>query len=437
MRPLEHGDPRTIGRHRILARIGVGGMAIVYFGRSLGGRTVAVKVMHLEFAADPEYRDRFLREVAAARTAGGRYSPGVVDADPDAPVPWLAMEFLPAVSLREAVRDHGPLPRESVAPLAAGLAEALASIHGAGILHLDLKPGNVLLTAEGPRVIDFGIVGGVRTGAGAHRAGSPGFMSSEQLAGAATGPASDVFSYGATLAYALTGTPRLDAAGDPLRALVARCLDADPAARPAVTELVSATRIAASDGMSDGMSLPAEVVAEIHRRVSEAANPPVAGPAAPPPTPRVSRRAVLLAGGAAVLGGGATAALAFARDEPVSGRALPGTTTVRTTTTTTAPVAPITESDDRTLEIIVSGESTLYSLTTTVRGQAESVRNVALPWRRIVDIPAWPEPVAWRIDYHHSAGSFGYEIIVDGQTYASGGEDSTGQDVTDFAEGTV
>ena len=436
MRPLEHGDPHTVGHHRILARIAVGGMAVVYLGRSRGGRAVAVKVMHLEFAADADYRDRFLREVAATRTAGGRYSPGVVDAEPDAPVPWLAMEFLPAVSLREAVREHGPLPPESASALAAGLAEALASVHGEGILHLDLKPGNVLLTAEGPRVIDFGIVGGVRTGGGAQSAGSPGFMSPEQLAGAATGPASDVFSYGATLAYALTGAPRLDdTAGDPLRALVLRCLDRDPAARPSVPELVSATRLTGSGSTA----LPAAVTAEIDRRAAEVDHPPVAAPAAPPPTPRVSRRAVLLAGGAAVLavGGGTAAALAFARDTPVRGTALPGTTLPRTTTTTTPPVAPITESDARSMEIIVSGDCTVYSLTTTVNGKAQTARNVALPWRRFVDVPAFPEKVPWRIDFHHSPGTFGFRIDVDGQTYVSSSDQSTSQDVTDFREGTV
>lgn len=143
MRALERHDPRTIGRYRVLARISAGGLAIVYFGRSSTGRAVALKAVHAEFAADPAYRDRFRREVAAARAVGGRYSPGIVDADPDAAVPWLAMEFLPSVTLRDAA----PLPSPAVWTVAAGLVEALASVHRAGVAHLDLKPANVLLTA--------------------------------------------------------------------------------------------------------------------------------------------------------------------------------------------------------------------------------------------------------------------------------------------------
>lgn len=428
MRPLAPGDPESVGRNQIIARIGVGGMAIVYFGRSAGGRAVAVKVMHAEFAADQEYRDRFLREVAAARTAGGRYSPAVLDADPDAPMPWFAMEFLAAVSLREAA----PLPEDAVWPLAAGLAEALASIHEAGVLHLDVKPGNVLLTEDGPRVIDFGIAGGVRTGAGPHSAGSPGFMSPEQIAGAATGPASDVFSCGATLAYALTGTPRLDSAGSELRALVVRCLEADPADRPTVAELVAET------ATSGPVTLPPAVLADIHQRVAEVENPPVPVPSGPEVVePVVRRRTVLLAGIAAAAAGGVVAALALARDEQVSGAAQPGATTLRTTTTTTAPLTPITGANTSTVEFVVTGDSAVYSLTTTVNGQAETATNLALPWRRVVNIPGWPQRGTWRIEYHHGPGSFSYRVLVDGSAYGLGGGSSTSQDIRDSHEGTI
>jgi hypothetical protein len=385
-----------------------------------------VKVMHAEFAADQEYRDRFLREVAAARTAGGRYSPAVLDADPDAPLPWFAMEFLAAVSLREAA----PLPETAVWPLAAGLAEALASIHEAGVLHLDVKPGNVLLTQDGPRVIDFGIAGGVRTGAGPHSAGSPGFMSPEQLAGAPTGPASDVFSCGATLAYALTGTPRLDAAGTPLRALIARCLETEPADRPTVAELVAET------AESGPVTLPPAVLADLHQRVAEAENPPVpAGPEHVEPVAR--RRTVLLAGIAAAVAGGAVTAVALARDEQVPGTAWPGATTLPPTTTTTVPLTPITGANTSTAEFIVSGNATVYSLTLTVNGQAETVTNVALPWRRVVEIPSWPQRSPWRIDYHHGPGDFSYQILVDGSDFGSGNSSSTSQDVRDSREGTL
>jgi serine/threonine protein kinase len=185
--PLERGDPRAVGSYRILARIGTGGMAVVYLGRSRGGRVVAVKVMHAELAREPEYRDRFRREAAATRAAGGVHSPPFLDADPDADAPWMATAFLPSIPLREAVERFGPLPPASVRRLAAGLAEALAALHRAGIVHLDVKPANVLLTADGPRLIDFGIAAGTLP---AGSAGSWGFMSPEQVAGHA-GPPSE------------------------------------------------------------------------------------------------------------------------------------------------------------------------------------------------------------------------------------------------------
>jgi serine/threonine protein kinase len=173
--PCEAGrDPRFVGRrYRILARIGSGGMAVVYLGRSRGGRLAAVKVMHAELAREPRPRERFRHEVAATEAAGGTHSPAVLAADPDARVPWLATEFLPAVSLHESVARFGPLPTDAVWRLAAGLAEALAAIHRTGLVHLDVKPANVLLTHDGPRVIDFGIATGARP---AERAGSLGFM---------------------------------------------------------------------------------------------------------------------------------------------------------------------------------------------------------------------------------------------------------------------
>jgi serine/threonine protein kinase len=427
--PLEPRDPRSLGRNRILARIGVGGMAVVYFGRSAGGRAVAVKVVHAEFGADEEYRDRFLREVAATRTAGGRYSPSVVDADPDAPLPWFAMEFLPAVSLREAVHRFGPLPEDAVWSLAAGLAEALAAIHEAGVLHLDLKPGNVLLTEEGPRVIDFGIVGGVRAGAGPQAAGSPGYMSPEHVARGVTTEASDVFSLGATLAFALTGTPRPGRAETTLGELVVACTRPDPADRPTVAELRAATPAGV-------VSLPAEVLAEIRRRAGEAENPPVP---AERPGPAVSRRTVLVAGGAAVLAAaGVPVALALAGDERVRGTAGPATTLPSTTTSTTpVPVPPITASAGRALEFVVSGDVATYEITLTLAGRPTTVRDEPLPWRRILEVPAWPERTPWQVTYRHSGGRMQWEIIVDGQDYGSGGSEGPGEHVAEPASGTI
>ncbi|WUH97811.1 serine/threonine protein kinase [Spirillospora sp. NBC_00431] len=289
MQALEPHDPRTIGRCRILARIGAGGMAMIYFGRSGSGRPVAVKLMHAEFASEPEYRERFHHEVAATRAASGRYSPGLLDADPDAARPWLATQFLPSVSLREAVGLVGPLPSDLVYPLAVGIVEALASIHGAGIVHLDLKPANVLLTADGPRLIDFGIAAELRPGAapaGGEPAGTWGFMPPEQASGGRVSAASDVYSFGATLAYACTEMPPSGEAldgmtDDRLRTVISDCLRADPSTRPTVPELATELAFATTEE-HPGLQLPTAVTTQIDRRASEAANPPL--PVLPKPT---------------------------------------------------------------------------------------------------------------------------------------------------------
>ncbi|WP_181790502.1 serine/threonine-protein kinase, partial [Streptomyces phytophilus] len=311
MRELEQGDPGAVGRFRILARVGSGGMAVVYLGRSAGGRAVAVKMMHAEFVDDPEHRARFHREVAATRAVGGPYSPGVLAAAPDAATPWMATEFLPAASLREAVERFGPLPADSARSLAAALAEALTLIHRAGFVHLDLKPANVLLTAEGPRVIDFGIAAELGAGGSVPgtAAGSPGFMSPEQEAGAVTGPPSDVFSLGSTLGYACTGAPPavgapVPVADDGLRAVIESCLRPDPPDRPGPPELVE--RLASPGPREQRALWPLPVAAEIDRRIAEAGNPPVAVPRSPEARkPFVRRRALLLGAGAAIAGLGA------------------------------------------------------------------------------------------------------------------------------------
>ena len=247
-------DPEYIGRYRLIGRLGGGGMGQVYLGRSPGGRSVAVKVIREPLAADPGFRIRFAREIAAARQVSGIFTAPVVDADPDADRPWLVTAYVDGPSLADAVEQSGPLPADMLLPLAAGLAEGLAAIHAAGVVHRDLKPSNVMLAADGPRIIDFGIARAsdatALTNSGT-LVGSPGFMSPEQAEGRPVGPPSDIFSLGSVLTFAATGAgpfgsgqpstllyrvvhtrPATAGIPAPMRALIERCLAKDPAARP-------------------------------------------------------------------------------------------------------------------------------------------------------------------------------------------------------------
>ncbi|MFE0684983.1 serine/threonine-protein kinase [Streptomyces sp. NPDC058961] len=289
MQPLEAGEPRTIGAYRLLGRLGAGGMGRVYLGRSTGGRTVAVKVVHPHFALDEQFRARFRHEVQAARRVGGRWTAPVLDADPDAPVPWVATGYVAGPSLTQAVQGRGPLPAESVRILGAGLAEALAAVHALGLVHRDVKPSNVLLTLDGPRLIDFGIAratdGTASLTASGVSIGSPGYMSPEQILGRGVTGAADVFSLGAVLAYAATGeppflgdssaallykvvheSPELGAGltGE-LRETVAACLAKDPAARPAPAALAARLAPAGAAGLVRDGWLPGPLVEEVSR----------------------------------------------------------------------------------------------------------------------------------------------------------------------------
>ncbi|MGP3689808.1 bifunctional serine/threonine-protein kinase/ABC transporter substrate-binding protein [Streptomyces sp. IBSNAI002] len=208
MRPLHPTDPARIGGYRILGRLGAGGMGVVLLGRSSGGALAAVKLVRAEYADDPGFRVRFRREVAVARRVHSRWAVPVVDADTEAPAPWLATEFVPGPPLSDAVARAGGLPADSVRFLGARLAEALGAVHEAGLVHRDVKPANVLLATDGPRLIDFGIARAlddtVLTATDVV-IGSPGFLSPEQAQGGHVGPPSDIFSLGCVLAYAATG----------------------------------------------------------------------------------------------------------------------------------------------------------------------------------------------------------------------------------------
>ncbi|MET9577208.1 serine/threonine-protein kinase [Streptomyces massasporeus] len=264
METLQPDDPVELGTYRLLRRLGAGGMGRVYLARSPGGRTVAVKVVRPDLAADGDFRDRFRHEVEIAKAVSGRFTAPVVDADPDAPLPWLATSYVLGPDLTDVVAAHGALPEHTVRALAAGLAAALQEVHAAGLIHRDMKPSNVLLAADGPRVIDFGIaraVDGNRMTQTGVVVGSPGYMSPEQALGENIGTASDVFSLGAVLAFAATGRstfghgaashasllyqvvhgePDVEGVPQQLMGLVRACLAKDPAQRPAPADIVAA-----------------------------------------------------------------------------------------------------------------------------------------------------------------------------------------------------
>ncbi|WP_282697043.1 serine/threonine-protein kinase [Streptomyces sp. CC208A] len=289
MEPLNAEDPVSIGPFRLIGRLGAGGMGRVFLARSAGGRTVAVKVVHAELAAQDEFRRRFAREVEALERVGGTGTAPVLGSDTAAASPWVAIGYVPGPSLRTVVGDeYGPLPPDTVRALAAGLGRALDHIHRAGLVHRDLKPSNVLLTVDGPRVIDFGIARAVDTvtdggltSTGAV-VGSPGFMSPEQVRGEKLTPASDVFCLGSVLAYAATGRspfgtsdsgvhalmfriahdePDLTDVAPALTGLIRACLAKDPAARPTAAEIAETLPVA-------DPWLPADVLARLGRHAA-------------------------------------------------------------------------------------------------------------------------------------------------------------------------
>ncbi|MEV5605254.1 protein kinase [Streptomyces sp. NPDC052299] len=295
IKPLTPTDPARVGPYLLLGRLGAGGMGRVYLARSDGGRTVAVKVVHPEHVADPQFRGRFRREVEAARRVGERWTAPVLDAAPDAEFPWVATGYVPGLSLEQVVRGHGALPAASVQALATGLLHALKDIHAAGIVHRDLKPSNVMLTMEGPKVIDFGIARAVGTAVESlltstnMMIGTPGFMAPEQVHGESAVPKSDVFTLGCVLTYAATGTlpfghgasnqhaimyriaeaePELKRVRDAdLKALIARLLVKPVDERPSVDELLAEPGREAGPVASSW--LPAAVVSHLARQSAQ------------------------------------------------------------------------------------------------------------------------------------------------------------------------
>lgn len=248
-----------IGTYGVVRKLGEGGMGTVWLAKSRGGRLVAVKLVRPELAGDPGFRARFRAEVAAARSVGGFHTAPVVDADPDAAEPWLATAYVPGPTLSQLLAAEGPMDEPRLRELGAALAEALQAIHRCGLVHRDLKPGNIVMAGDGPRVLDFGIARAMddaRLTTTGTAFGTPGFLAPEQAEGHDVGPAADVFAFGAVLVAAAGGSafgggtpvaqiyrsvhgdPDLSAVPDALRALIAACLAKSPQWRPTTEELL-------------------------------------------------------------------------------------------------------------------------------------------------------------------------------------------------------
>jgi hypothetical protein len=299
---LRRWDPERIGPYAIIGRLGAGAMGQVYLARSVAGRLVAIKTIRVDLAEEAGFRARFAREVAAARRVSGVFTAAVIEADPEADLPWVATAYVPAPSLSTLVRQCGPLPVPAVRWLAAGCAEALQSIHGVGLLHRDVKPSNVLVAPDGPRVIDFGVARAaerVQLTVTREAAGTPAYMAPEQARDATqASPASDVFSLGATLVFAATGhapyhgdtvmdilvrlaTEPPDLAGVPteLTDLVAACLERVPRERPtgaAILGRLGGFAAEARPGLSHLPEPAIALIAEYQRDPPLAAVPDVA-----------------------------------------------------------------------------------------------------------------------------------------------------------------
>lgn len=260
MEDLKSNDPHTIGHYQLLGRIGSGGMGVVYLGEDASSRKVALKLIRPELADDPAFRSRFRREVQAGQRVGGICTAKYLDADVESDHPYLVTEYIEGGNLADHVATHGPLSGEQLIGLAVGLAEAVVAMHASGVIHRDLKPTNVLMAPSGPKVVDFGIShaadGTALTQTGVV-VGSPSWMAPEQAQGRETTPAVDVFSWGATVAFAATGKspfgegrpevlvyrvvheePDLSGVGERLRPLLVQALSKDPSNRPSADQFL-------------------------------------------------------------------------------------------------------------------------------------------------------------------------------------------------------
>lgn len=303
--PLSRRDPAEVGGYRLQGRLGSGGMGVVYLAAAPDGRSVAVKVMRPELGDDAEFLARFRQEISAARRVSAQFTAQVLDANADASPPWLVTAYVEGPSLSEAVASHGPLPPDSVLAMMAGVGAALAAIHAAGLVHRDMKPSNVLLAADGPRVIDFGIARAkdatsvTRTG---KVAGSPHYMAPEQARGELVGASADVWALGALGFFAATGrppfgegteaallyrllheTPNVSGCPPQVAGIIGACLNRDPAARPSPGQVMEWCQPGRSGRTLEYTRdwLPPALAADLAGRAGPAGAPAPAGAAAP------------------------------------------------------------------------------------------------------------------------------------------------------------
>ncbi|MFE7836096.1 bifunctional serine/threonine-protein kinase/ABC transporter substrate-binding protein [Streptomyces sp. NPDC057474] len=442
--PLTSSDPSRIAGFRLLRRLGAGGMGVVYLGRTDSGALAAVKVVRGESTGDDDFRARFAREAELARRVDSPWVAPVLDADAEAREPWLATTFVPGPSVAEAVAGHGPLPPRAVRGLGGLLAEALAAVHAAGLVHRDVKPGNVLLAVDGPRLIDFGIARAAddtALTASGLVIGTPGFLAPEQAQGRPASSASDVFALGCVLAYASTGTPPFGTGtpdallyrtvhGEPelgplegeLLSVVERCLAKAPDPRPTTDEL---RRLLAEDAPEAfGDRLPDPVARMVAARAAEGLALPDVEPTvvdepdgqAPSDTPPAhpGRRRLLLAGGALLLAAGGTGAAVWASDddEP-SGSAGRPVYVLGVHGSTATGVAAVSRTCERAARLAVAEHNAspkrAYDLEVKVRadrGDADTAREVARAFTADRDVVAVLGPVA-EIPMWSAAGVYG------------------------------
>ncbi|MEV4556641.1 serine/threonine-protein kinase [Kitasatospora sp. NPDC049285] len=422
MDQLTAHDPRRIGPFEVLARLGAGGMGLVYLARSASGRRVAIKTVRSELAEDNLFRVRFAREIAAAKTVGGFYTAAVVDADADAAVPWLATAYVPAPSLEDLVTGCGPLPVGAVRWLTAGIAEALQSIHAAGLVHRDLKPSNVLVVEDGPRVIDFGIAAGVSTTRLTMTnvaVGTPAYMSPEQArdSRSVTG-ASDVFSLGSLVVFCATGHPpyrgsnpvetvfqllrdQPDLSGLPvdLVDLVRACMRPAPEHRPTPAQIqaeLAPHLFSRADASGEAGDWLPPVALDLIEAKRSSRRPPAAAPAVPPqplapPEPPPSQAAPVGGPGSAVA---EVATERMRPHQPPPGR--PGG------------------------EVRLPGTQVPIGPGPRVEPSAPSLAPAGTDWVRRTSAPAAPPAARWRPwRFRMSNDVWGTPVVADGTLFVS------------------